>query len=190
MHTSRVTDHRAFRICRVTGHAAFWLLIVSTLFAGGLTWLVADDGSAADASIISVPSGAESFLGDDSGAITHTGGTPVYDTRIASVLEKRSTSFPTFSQISFACAAVLVFAALGEAILVRRQPRKLVTVAVPFLVLAILWYATPGARSSVRLDPEVAFIFVLAAIAVREIWSRRFAPTLTPAPGTPATDDP
>lgn len=187
-----MTDHRAFRICRVTGHAAFWLLIVSTLFAGGLTWLVADDGSGAATSLITVPSSSESLFTEDVGPITQTGGTPVFDTRIgaASVTEKRSTSFPAFSQISFACAAVLIFAALGEAILMRRQPRKLVTVAIPFLVLAILWYATPGARSSVRLDPEVAFLFVLAAIAIREIWSRRFAPTLTPTPDAPATDDP
>ncbi|GGF17819.1 hypothetical protein GCM10007298_12280 [Williamsia phyllosphaerae] len=168
------------------------MLIVATLFAGGLTWLVADDGSAAATSLIRLPSGAESFVASDSGVITQTAGTPVFDTRIgtASVLEKRSTSFPTFSQISFACAAVLVFAALGEAILMRRQPRKLVTIAIPFLVLAILWYATPGARSSVRLDPEVAFLFVLAAIAVREIWFRRFAPTLAVAQDEAATDDP
>ncbi|MBJ7291460.1 hypothetical protein, partial [Williamsia sp.] len=61
---------------------------------------------------------------------------------------------------------------------------------VPLLVLAILWYATPGARSSVRLDPEVAFLFVLAAIAVREIWFRRFAPTLAASPDVATTDDP
>ncbi|GAA1458836.1 hypothetical protein GCM10009619_17680 [Williamsia maris] len=166
------------------------MLIVSTLFAGGLTWLVADDGSGAATSLITVPSSSESLFTEDVGPITQTAGAPVFETRVATDVVSGSTSFPTFSQISFACAAVLIFAALGEAILMRRQPRKLVTVAIPFLVLAILWYATPGARSSVRLDPEVAFLFVLAAIAIREIWSRRFAPTLTPTPDAPATDDP
>ena len=33
-----MTRHRVFSLARTTGHAAWWVFMVATLFAGGITW--------------------------------------------------------------------------------------------------------------------------------------------------------
>ena len=50
------------------------------------------------------------------------------------------------------------------------------TVAAPCVAFGLLLLATPGVLDSVQLGTMTTICVVLVAVAVREVWARRFAP--------------
>jgi hypothetical protein len=76
--------------------------------------------------------------------------------------------------LSAAAFVVVMIAAVAEAISAHRLWQGIVTVAAPCVAFALVWIATPGTVT--ELDTAAAMALVLAAVAVREIWARAFAP--------------
>ena len=52
------------------------------------------------------------------------------------------------------------------------------TVAAPCVAFGLLLLATPGVLDTVEFDTILTIGVVLIAVAVREVWARRFAPKL------------
>lgn len=92
-----------------------------------------------------------------------------------------SDRFDQMSVIALTGFCLLVLAALVEAIAVRRFGTGIVTVAVPFVAAALIWCALPRGHWNFHLKPVAALLVILVAMATREVWERRFAPTVAPA---------
>ena len=175
-----MTRHRAFSLARIVGHSAWWIFVVATLFAGGITWT----GVSRYGHYI----GATSFT-KEYGWTAYTGLTdaPVAIANFAGSSYDPWSDPELLSAIAF--GAVLI-AAVVEAIAVRRLAPGIVTVAAPCVAFGLLLLATPGVLESVGLDTLTIMAIVLIAVAVREVWARRFAPnpsTLQPTATDTAT---
>lgn len=58
------------------------------------------------------------------------------------------------------------------------SPAAVQLAAVPFLSLCLIAYAFGGLDRTIAWSPTAVLVFVLAAIAIRQIWMRRFAPAV------------
>ncbi|AKC40087.1 hypothetical protein [Mycobacteroides chelonae] len=58
------------------------------------------------------------------------------------------------------------------------NPAAVQLVGVPFLSLCLIAYAFGGLDRTIAWSPTAVLVFVLAAIAIRQIWMRRFAPAV------------
>ncbi|MCK0515635.1 hypothetical protein [Williamsia sp. DF01-3] len=163
-----MTRYRVFSLARITGHAAWWVFMVATMFAGGITWT----GVSRYGNYI----GATSFT-KEYGWTAYTGLTdsPVGIANFASSSYDPWTDPELWSAIAF--GAVLI-AAVVEAISARKVLPGIVTVAAPCVAFGLLLLATPGVLDTVEFDTILTMGVVLIAIAVREIWARRLAPKL------------
>lgn len=90
-----------------------------------------------------------------------------------------SDGFDITPGLTFVAFCLLVLAALAEAVAVRRVAAGIVTVAVPFVVAALIWAAMPRGHWSFFLEPVPAMLVILVAVAIREVWTRRLAPAVT-----------
>ncbi|MGK9269571.1 hypothetical protein KXR83_01085 [Williamsia muralis] len=88
--------------------------------------------------------------------------------------------------LSLIAFAVVIIAAVIEAITSRQLVPGIVTVAAPCVAFGLLLLATPGVLDSVRFGTMQTLGVVLVAVAVREVWARGFAPR----PGSGASDKP
>lgn len=163
-----MTRHRTFTAARNTGHIAWWVFVVATLFAGGVTWL---------------------GLGEEAPFSTRTTGwtsyTPLtdYPVSIANLAGPAPYEWWTEPEVFAALAfAVVVLAAAVEAIAVRQLVPGVVTIAAPLVALVILIFVTPTVFTSFELTKIPTMALVLLAVAVREVWARRFAPGLKTSP--------
>ena len=161
-----MTRHRLFSHARITGHSAWWIFMVATLYAGGITWT----GVSRYGSYI----GATSFT-KEYGWTAYTGLTdlPVGIADFAGSSYDPWTDPELWSAIAF--GAVLI-AAVVEAVSAREVLPGIVTVAAPCVAFGLLLLATPGVLDSVQLGTMTTIGVVLVAVAVREVWARRFAP--------------
>ena len=165
-----ITRHRVFSLARTTGHAAWWVFMVATLFAGGITWTGIDR------------SYFEAGFEARSGA-TYTGDYVYSDGDVLSYHfgEVASTSFDRWTELelwSLVAFVVVLIAAVVEAVAARRLLPGVVTVAAPCVAFGLLLLATPGVLDTVEFDTTLTMSVVLIAVAVREAWARRFAPKL------------
>jgi hypothetical protein len=164
-----MTRHRVFSLARITGHVAWWIFVVATLFAGGITWTGVSNrlnSSFVDASFTARSFGWTAYtpLTDSPVGIANFSASPPYD---------RWTDPEFWSMVAF---TVVLIAAVIEAISARHALPGMATVAAPCVALGLLLLATPGILDSVELDTMSAMGVVLVAIAVREVWARQFAP--------------
>lgn len=157
-----MTRHRLFTTARTTGHVAWWIFVVATLFAGGVTWLGLDDDGWFSAR--STGWTAYTPLTDSPVAIANFTGPEPYEWW---------TEPEVFAASAF---ALVVIAAVVEATTVRRIGLGVVTIAAPIVALGILVIATPRVFTSFELSTMSTMCLVLLAVAVREVWARRFAP--------------
>ena len=161
-----MTRHSVFSLARITGHAAWWIFVVATLFAGGITWTgVSRYGNYIGATSLTKEYGWTAYTG-----LTDS---PVGIADFAGSSYDPWRDFELWSAIAF--GAVLI-AAVVEAISARQLLPGLVTVAAPCVAFGLLLLVTPGVLDTVGFDTMVAMAVVLIAVAVREIWARRFAP--------------
>ncbi len=153
-----MTRYQVFRAAHIAGHAFWWVFVVATMLAGGITWF--GDGEQ-----------------DDFGWTAYT---PLVDLprRYADYLP--SDGFEPAGVMSVIGFCLLVLAALVEAVAVRRVVAGVITVAVPFAAATLIWSALPRGHGNFYLEPTVALVVILVAVAIREVWERRLAPALTP----------
>lgn len=162
-----MSRHRVFSLARTTGHAAWWIFVVATLFAGGITWTgVSRYGNYIGATSFTKEYGWTAYTGltDSPVGIADYLGSSSYDPW---------RDFELWSAIAF--GAVLI-AAVVEAISAREVLPGLVTVAAPCVAFGLLLLVTPGVLDTVGFDTMATMAVVLIAVAVREIWARWFAP--------------
>ncbi|MCU1647804.1 MAG: hypothetical protein JWN03_8079 [Nocardia sp.] len=129
---------------------------MAAMLGGGITWF---------------GSGAEDDFGWDAY-------TPLTDVprRYADYLP--SDGFDQMGPISLIGFCLLVLTALAEAVAVRKFAAGAITVTVPFAAAVLIWYALPSGHWNFHLEPVTALLVVLVAVAIREVWERRFAPTI------------
>jgi|GEM_PF-5836629 len=158
--------HRVFSLARVTGHGAWWIFVVATLFAGGITWTgVSRYGNYIGATSFAKEYGWTAFTG-----LTDS---PVGIADLAGSSYDPWSNPELWSAIAF--GAVLI-AAVVEAISAREVLHGIVTVAAPCVAFGLLLLVTPGVLDTFGFDTMVTMSVVLLAVAVREVWARRFAP--------------
>lgn len=163
-----MTRHRVFSLARITGHAAWWVFMVATLFAGGITWTGIDRSF--------FEAGFEARSG-----VTYTGDYVYSDGDVLSYQfgDLASTSYDRWTELelwSLVAFVVVLIAAVVEAISARRLLPGVVTVAAPCVAFGLLLLATPGVLDIVEFDTTLTMSVVLIAVAAREVWARRFAP--------------
>lgn len=149
-----MTRYKAFRGAHLAGHAFWWIFVVSTLLSGGIAWLGVEGRD---------EFGWTAYTPLTSGPVRYSDFLP-------------SHGFVPIDNVSLVAFSLLVLSAIAEAVVVRRLFVGVVTVAVPFAALALLWFALPQGHSSFYPAPIASLLVILAAVAMRELWERRFAP--------------
>ncbi|QIS21362.1 hypothetical protein [Nocardia terpenica] len=152
-----MTRYQVFRTAHITGHVFWWVFIVAVMLAGGITWFSADKPT-------------------DFGWTAYT---PLTDLPRRYVDYLPSDGFDQMGPLSLIAFCLLVLAALVEAVAVRRPLAGIITVAVPFVAAALIWCALPRGHWNFYIKPIVALPIILVAVAIRELWERQLAPTVT-----------
>ena len=151
---------------RITGHAAWWVFVVATLFAGGITWLGNDHDYQHPPFLLRSDGWMTySTLPDSSPATAE-----YVDVAVALPYEWWRDG----ELLSAAMFVVVMIAAVVEATAARRLWRGLITVGAPCVALGLLVIATPD--TDAESDMTAALVLVLVAVTVREVWARCFAP--------------
>ena len=162
-----MTRQRVFALARITGHAAWWVFVVTTLFAGGITWLGLDQDyyqpfiPPSDGWTAYTPLSDETFEG--AGYI---------DVDVLYSYDRWTHG----EMLSASAFVVVLVAAVVEAVSAGRLRQGVVTVLAPCAALGLLVIATPGTIDDSGLGLGAAVSLILAAVAIREVWARGFAP--------------
>ena len=162
-----MTRQRTLALARIAGHAAWWVFVVGTLVAGGITWLGIDQDyyrpfiPSSDEWTAYTPLSDETFEG--AGYI---------DVDVLYSYDRWTHG----EMLSASAFVVVLIAAVVEAISARRLWSGVVTVLAPCAGLGLLVIATPGTIDDSGLELGTAVFLILAAVAVREVWARGFAP--------------
>jgi hypothetical protein len=160
-----VNRWRIARIAHVTGHASWWVFVVGLLTAEkemfGLPRRYADYT-------------ADSPFGTEFGWTAYT---PVTDRSEIADFFYSTNCIATAAAVAL---TVTVLAAVVEAVAAGRWAAGVGTVLAPVIGAAVIIGAlqtSPGHFSGgVQLSPVLVFVLVLLGVAIREVWSRRFAP--------------
>jgi heme/copper-type cytochrome/quinol oxidase subunit 1 len=148
-----MTRHCVFSLARTIGHCSWWAFVVATLFAGGIARTRGEWGWTAYTPLTESPVAVTSFGSYDPW-----------------------TGLEVWSVIAF---VVVLIAAAVEAVAARQVVPGVVTVAAPCVAFGLLLLGTPGVLDIVRFGTMQTLCVVLVAVAVREVWARRFAPRPT-----------
>lgn len=162
------------RIARVTAAGAWWVFVVARLMAEmnsfGLPRRYADYSSE---SIFGVGLGHS-----DSGWTAYE---PLTD-QSSSPVTDFFYSVNLVSSVAVFSLAVTVIAAVVEAVAVGRWPAGVATILTPVagagIILTALYYRS-GFAGGLQLNLTMAFVLVLLGVAIREVWSRAWAPRWT-----------
>ena len=88
------------------------------------------------------------------------------------------------ASVAVVALAITTIAAVVEAVSVARWPAGIATILTPVtgavIILSALYYGT-GFGGGLKLDLLIVFALVLAGVAIREVWSRVWAPRPTRA---------
>lgn len=153
-------------LARLAGHAAWWVFVVATLFAGGITWLGNDHEYQHPPFLLR----SDEWMVYSTVPDSSTAATEFVDVAVALPYEWWKDG----ELLSAAMFVVVMIAAVVEATAARRLWRGLITVGAPCIALGLLVIATPDADA--ESDMTAALVLVLVAVAVREVWARCFAP--------------
>lgn len=153
-------------VARITGHAAWWVFVVATLFAGGITWLGNDHEYQHPPFLLRSDEWMVYSTVPDSSTAT----TDYVDVAVALPYEWWKDG----ELLSAAMFVVVMIAAVIEAASARQLWRGLITIAAPCVALGLLVIATPD--TAAESDMTAALVLVLVAVTVREVWARCFAP--------------
>lgn len=160
-----MTPHHVFSFARIVGHSAWWVFMVVTLFAGGVTWTGASRYLGATSTGWSGNSVAYRPIQSPVAIANFTGTSSFYD-----------DPWTELEILSVIAISVVLIAAVIEAVSARQLLRGAGTIAAPCVAFALLLLATPGVLDNLHLGTTQTLALVLAAVAVREVWARGFAP--------------
>jgi len=79
--------------------------------------------------------------------------------------------------LAWVAFGVVVVAAIVELVIVRRWT-AVVSAVIPFASLGLIAYAFGELDRTIIWPPAVVLFFVLVAVAIRQVWMRRFAPAV------------
>lgn len=79
--------------------------------------------------------------------------------------------------LAWVAFGVVVGAAIIELVIVRRWT-AVVSVAIPFASLGLIAYAFGEFDPTIIWSPTAVLFLLLAAVAIRQVWMRRFAPAV------------
>ncbi|WP_323848788.1 hypothetical protein [Mycolicibacterium mucogenicum] len=167
------------RIAHVTGAVSWWVFVVARLMTemnsaalnSGLPRRYADY----DESIFGVGLGHNDFGWTAYEPLTDHPPSPLNDVFfIANVI----------ASVAVVALAITAIAAVVEAITVARWPTGIATILAPItgaaIILSALYYGT-GFGGGLKLNLLIVFALVLLGVAIREVWSRVWAPRPTRA---------
>lgn len=160
------------RIAHVTGDAAWWVFVVTRLMAEmtsyGLPRRYADYSS-----------GSLSMTVLNRADRGWTAYTPLTD-HLPPGLGDRFVAADTISACVIGALAVVIIAAVVEAIAIGRWPAGTGTIAAPVLgaavILTALYERAGHPFSGLQLNLVIVFVLVLVGVACRQVWSQAFAP--------------
>jgi len=138
---------------RITGNVAWWVFVVAVLVNRGLSPQGWDYGWTAYTPL--------------------TDGTP---RRYADYVPCDPT-VQLVGAVAWVAFGVEVVAAIVELVIVRRWT-AVVSVVIPFASLGLIAYAFGELDRTIIWSPAAVLFLVLVAVAIRQVWMRRFAPTV------------
>ncbi|TDZ92389.1 hypothetical protein CCUG62472_02995 [Mycobacteroides salmoniphilum] len=145
---------QVFSAARTAGNAAWWTCVVAVLVNRGLD-----------------------PRGWDFGWTAYTPLTDGAPRRYADYVTSFDPTVQLVGVVVFAAFSIVVASAVVEMVIIR-QWRAVVTVVIPFISMGMMGYAFGGIDRTVIWSPTAILVFVLAAVAIRQVWMRRFAPTM------------
>lgn len=158
------------RVARVTGDASWWVFVVARLMAEMTSFGLPRRYADYDESIFGIGLGQGDF--------GWTAYEPLTD-QPPSTLADPFYSANVVSSVAVAALAVTVIAAVVESVTVGRWPAGVATILTPVVgagvILTALYYRS-GFASELQLNLTVVLVLVLLGVAVREVWSRVWAP--------------
>ncbi|WP_135453505.1 hypothetical protein [Mycobacterium sp. DL99] len=158
------------RVARVTGDVSWWIFVVARLMTEMTSFGMPRRYADYDESTFGVGLGQSDF--------GWTAYEPLTD-QPPSTLTDPFYSANIIATVAAAALAVTVIAAVVEAVAVGRWPAGIATVVTPIfgsaLILTALHYRS-GFAGELQLNLTAVFVLVLIGVAVREVWSRGFAP--------------
>lgn len=161
-----VTMSRGLRVGRIIGHVAWWIFVV-TRTVGGVS------GSAG------LPRRYTSYIpltSTDDGWSAYMPTAPMDGFTDANIL----------ATLSMIALAVTILAAVAEAITYRSWLASSLTIAAPVVGAALVMLAIDAQDGlvwdGVYLRPVLVASLIMLGVAVREIWSRGFAPAARRSP--------
>ncbi|WP_285034588.1 hypothetical protein [Mycolicibacterium sp. lyk4-40-TYG-92] len=167
------------RIAQVTGAVSWWVFVVARLMTemnsaalnSGLPRRYADY----DGSIFGVGLGHKDFGWTAYEPLTNHPPSPLNDVFfVANVI----------ASVAVVALVITAIAAVVEAVSVARWPAGIATILAPItgaaVILTALHYGT-GFGSGLQLNLLIVFALVLLGVAIREVWSRVWAPRPTRA---------
>ncbi|MEV0673122.1 hypothetical protein [Mycobacterium sp. NPDC050441] len=140
------------RIAHVTGDAAWWIFVVARLMA--------------EMNSYGMPRRYADFSEDSLFGVGLGQGDYFYSTNL-------------ISSVAIVALTVTVIGAVTEAVAVGKWPIGIGTILAPVTsaaVVLVALYARTGFAGELQLNPIVVLVLVLLGVAVREVWSRAFAP--------------
>lgn len=138
---------------RITGNVAWWVFVVAVLVNRGL-----------------------SLQGWDYGWTAYTPLTDAAPRRYADYVPFDPT-VQLAGAVAWVAFGVVVVAAIVELVIVRRWT-AVVPVVIPFASLGLIAYAFGELDHTIIWSPAAVLSFVLVAVAIRQVWMHRFAPTV------------
>ncbi|MEC3917910.1 hypothetical protein [Nocardia sp. CDC160] len=89
-----------------------------------------------------------------------------------------SDGFDPLGPIQLAAFCLVILAAVVEAVAIRRPIAGVLTIVIPFVSAILIHLALPRGYTNDTLAPIPALVLILAAVAIRELWERDFAPRM------------
>ncbi|MGH3725307.1 MAG: hypothetical protein ACRDUS_14450 [Mycobacterium sp.] len=149
-----MTRTQVFDVARATGNTAWWVFVVAVLVNRGLNpW------------------------GWDIGWTAYTPLTDGASRRYADYVPSFDPTVQLVGVVVFAAFSIVVVSAVVELAIIRRW-QAVAIVVVPFVSLGVIGYAFGGIDRTVIWSPTAVLVFVLAAVAIRQLWMRRYAPVM------------
>lgn len=146
-------NSRAVTITRVVGHASWWIFVVTAL-----SRVLPESGSRRYADYVEMDA---SFVG-------------------GSTISDGFGEQNALATAAMIAVAVTVIAGVVEAFLSRKWPAGTLTILTPIVGGALVWVAVEARSGDVWHDvflrPSLVVAMVLLGVAIREVWSRGFAP--------------
>ncbi len=170
-----MTRTKAWPISRVTQQLAWWTFLVSSLFAGGVTWLGGRAGQPL------VPADEFTVYHGSYQPLNGVEMSKAYETSLEINMDIGSPTADVARTISLVGFVVLMITSIVLAVLLRRPLPSAGAIVVPMVAATIVAVALPGGRWGAGLDNTEAMVVVLAAVALHLLWTHilrtRYGPT-------------